>query len=137
MWSSVRNPSRSTFRTHRLEASTDTRASSSLQGQISFYVSNNAIRAFTKSRPPRFTSKHNSTWLNLCRAILLLNFGVQRNCPLTQSYYLRTIILNNYFGRSTNFTRSSLKKSFPGDFEGADLLKNSEKKSWGTIFGII
>ena len=45
---------------------------------------------------------------------------------------------NNYFRKITNFIRNFLKKSFfPGDFEGANPLKNYENNSQGIIFVII
>ena len=42
------------------------------------------------------------------------------------------------FGKITNFARNFWKKSFfPGDFEGANSLKNSKNDSRGIIFVII
>ena len=55
--------------------------------------------------------------------------------PLTQNYYLQKVILKSFFSKITNFTRNFWKKSFfPGDFEGANSLKNCEKNSWGNYF---
>ena len=51
----------------------------------------------------------------------------QEYAPFTLNTYEK-LFWNNYFWKITNFIRNSLKKSFfPGDFEGAKLLKNYEK----------